>query len=160
VVLLAEDSVDDAEIARLACLEVGPKIHLHHVVNGRDCLEFLRRQGPYAGAPIPDLVLLDLNMPVMNGFEVLEEITKDPALHHLTVVVLTTSGSEQDVLRTCRLRCNAYIVKPAGFSEFVDVLRGLMQFWFGIARLPIAEAAANRARLRQALESNAPKATT
>jgi DNA-binding NarL/FixJ family response regulator len=75
-------------------------------------------------------------------------------------VVLTTSGSEQDVLRTCRLRCNAYIVKPAGFSEFVDVLRGLMQFWFGIARLPIAEAAANRARLRQALEANAPKATT
>lgn len=128
-ILLAEDNEDDAELTRLACLDVDPTIRLHHVMDGTQCLAFLRREPPFQASPRPDLVLVDINMPVMNGFDVLREISADPQLQNLVIVVLTSSAAEQDVLRMCRLRCDAYIVKPARFREFVVVIDELARFW-------------------------------
>lgn len=135
-VLLVEDNAADAELT-LECLSltsVEPRVH--HVSDGRQCMAFLRREGLYATAPVPDLVLLDLNMPLMNGREVLAAITSDPKLAHLPVVVLTTSQSPQDVLDMYQLRCSAYMCKPVGFQEFRRALETLMHYWFNVALLP------------------------
>lgn len=150
-VLLVEDSADDVELARVACAEISAGVNLHTVGNGRECLAYLRHEGLYATAPSPDIILLDLNMPVMNGYEVLRELEADPALRHHVVIVLTTSSAEQDVLRSSQLKCNAYLVKPTRYAEFVEVLRATFHYWTGVARLPHASAAESD-RLRKALQ--------
>jgi CheY-like chemotaxis protein len=98
-ILLVEDSLDDVQLTREGFSRVNLSVKLHHVDNGEKCMAFLRKQGPYASAPAPDIILLDLNMPVMGGREVLEQIVADPVLSHLPVVVLSTSEEERDVLR-------------------------------------------------------------
>ena len=109
-------------------------MHIAH--DGVEALEFLRRQGKHAGAPEPDLLLLDLNMPRMDGCEVLAEMKADPALARIPVVVLTTSEAEQDVCRAYALHANAYIVKPLDIDQFFTVMRSIEEYWFDVVRLP------------------------
>jgi CheY-like chemotaxis protein len=135
-VLLVEDNENDAIITRKGFEEARLIMHLHHVENGKKCMEFLRKEGQYAGAPTPDLILLDLNMPVMDGREVLEEIIKDEQLRKLPVVVLTTSHGERDILDMYNLRCNSYIVKPVDFTQFQRVIQQLSDYWFALVVLP------------------------
>ena len=99
-------------------------------------MNFLRRTGSYLGVPTPDLVLLDLNLPLKDGREVLSEVKADPELRSIPVVVLTTSQAEEDVLRAYGLHANCYITKPVDFESFVNVVRSIQQFWFSIVTLP------------------------
>jgi CheY-like chemotaxis protein len=109
---------------------------LHVVNNGVDALAFLRKQAPHADAPTPDLVLLDLNLPRMDGREVLAEIKADESLGRIPVVVLTTSEAEEDVLRSYQLHANAYVTKPVDFEQFVNVVRQVDDFFLTVVRLP------------------------
>jgi CheY-like chemotaxis protein len=135
-VLLVEDDDNDVFITRKGFEESKLALNLRHVKNGQECMAFLRKEGQYAKAPTPDLILLDLNMPVMNGREVLAEICKDEELRKLAVVVLTTSKSERDILEMYDLRCSSYIVKPVDFSQFQRVIQQLSDYWFTVVVLP------------------------
>ncbi|HEY3487348.1 MAG TPA: response regulator [Gammaproteobacteria bacterium] len=138
-ILLVEDNENDALLTREGFKRAQMPASLHHVENGEQCMAYLRRQGKYAGMPLPDMVLLDLNMPVMDGREVLEQIVADPDLSRLPVVVLTTSEEEKDILKMYRLRCSSYIVKPVDFQEFIQVIRGLNDYWLSLVALPMVE---------------------
>ncbi len=135
-ILLVEDNENDVELTKIGFQRARFAVNLHHVPNGEECMAFLRREGKYADAPMPDLILLDLNMPRMDGREVLQEITADDTLKHLPVVVLTTSDAEKDVLMSYRLRCNSYIVKPVGFENFSKAIQSLGDYWFTLVVLP------------------------
>ena len=135
-ILLVEDNQDDVLLTRQCFKQSGLKVNLHHVSNGQQCMEYLRHQGDYAASTAPDLILLDLNMPVMTGEEVLAELTDDDALKHLPVVVLTTSSDQSDVLSTYRLECSAYVVKPVDLNEFLSAIQSITNFWFNIAARP------------------------
>ena len=99
-------------------------------------MEFLRKTGVFANVPSPDLILLDINMPKMDGREVLAEIVADAKLQHLPIVVMTTSAAEPDILAAYKLRCNSYIVKPIDFKQFVTVIQSLGNYWFTVVVLP------------------------
>ena len=135
-VLLVEDNPDDVELMRIGFRRAKFAVNLHHVGNGEECMAFLRREAPYTDVPRPDLVLLDLNMPRMDGREVLAEIDKDEALSHIPVVVLTSSDADSDVLTSYRLSCSSYIVKPVDFEQFSNVVRGIGDYWFTLVVLP------------------------
>ncbi|MCB0163506.1 MAG: response regulator [Anaerolineae bacterium] len=135
-ILLVEDNEDDVILTREGFALAKLRVRLHHVPNGQECLAFLRKQGRYADAPTPDLILLDLNMPVMDGREVLEQIADDETLNHLPIVILTTSAAEQDILNMYKLRCSSYIVKPVDFAQFVRVIQEFGNYWFTIVVLP------------------------
>lgn len=107
-------------------------------------MRFLRKQGQYAGAPAPDMVLLDLNMPKMDGREVLAEIVKDETLRLLPVVILTTSAEEREILDMYRLRCSSYIVKPVDFDQFLAAIRLIGDYWFTVVVLPTDPEAASK----------------
>ncbi|MEZ6123832.1 MAG: response regulator [Planctomycetaceae bacterium] len=136
VVLLVEDNEDDVIITRKGFTQAKLVIELHHVENGRQCMEFLRREGSHASAPRPDLILLDLNMPVMTGREVMAELARDDVLCSIPVVVLTTTESEREILEMYRLRCSSYITKPVDFEQFLRVVRELGNYWFTVVVLP------------------------
>ncbi|HWH70296.1 MAG TPA: response regulator, partial [Candidatus Sulfotelmatobacter sp.] len=121
-----------------ALAEAKVRNHLSIVEDGVQALEFLRRQGPYAQAPRPDLIMLDLNLPRKDGREVLAELKADPDLKAIPVVVLTTSRAEQDVLRAYRLHANCYITKPVDFEQFLEVVRSIESFWLCLVTLPPA----------------------
>ena len=134
-ILYAEDNFDDVELLR-AALEHSPvQIWLDHVENGVACMEYLRR-ARCSHVSLPDLLLLDLNMPVMDGFEVMHAIASDSSLCSLPVVVLTTSSSPEDVERMYRLRCSSYIRKPLELPAFVRSIETLIDYWFGVVTLP------------------------
>jgi len=135
-ILLVEDSPSDAALTREA-LEAG-KItnNLNHVVNGVAAMEYLRRQGKFAKAPRPDLIMLDLNLPRKDGREVLEELKNDPSLKIIPVIVLTTSRSDQDILRSYELNANCYITKPVDFQHFIEVVKSIENFWLSVVTLP------------------------
>lgn len=135
-VLLVEDNKDDVILTQQAFKQSRVSIHLHNVKNGLDCMNFLRKEGDYQDAPTPDLILLDLNLPIMDGREVLEAISKDEALSHLPVVILTTSEDEKDVYNMYQLRCSSYIVKPIDFTQFLRVVKELSEYWFTVVVLP------------------------
>ena len=135
-VLLVEDNPGDVELAREGLEEGKLRINLSVVENGAEALAFLRRQGRYAAAPRPDVILMDLNLPVKDGREALAEIKADDALKHIPIVVLTTSKKEEDVIRSYGLHANCYIAKPIRFEEFVRVVQGIKDFWFTIVTLP------------------------
>jgi len=135
-ILLVEDNDDEVFLTRRAFRDLGPQVTLHHVDDGAKCLAFLRKQPPYANAPTPDLILLDLNMPVMDGREALREIQADVALRHLPVVILTTSGEESDIQSMYHLGCNSYVTKPVNFDRFVAVTAQLLDYWLNLVRLP------------------------
>jgi chemotaxis family two-component system response regulator Rcp1 len=135
-ILLVEDSPSDTDLT-VEALE-GAKItnRLSIVEDGIQAMEFLRRQGAYAKAARPDLILLDLNLPRKDGRAVLAEIKTDPALQHIPVVVLTTSQAEKDVLQSYTLHANCYIVKPVDFQQFLDVVKAIEHFWLTVVKLP------------------------
>lgn len=138
-ILLVDDDEGDMVLAREGFKQDRFAVNMHWVQNGEQCMQFLRKQGQYAHATTPDIILLDLNMPVMDGREVLEAIVEDPKLSHLPVVVLTTSESEKDIVHMYRLRCSSYIVKPVDFAQFVRVVRELNDYWFSLVVLPRAD---------------------
>lgn len=138
-ILLVEDNEDDVLLTREGFERSKVAVNLHHVENGVECMAFLRKQGRYAEAPNPDLVLLDLNMPIMNGYEVLQQISADPELKHLPVIILTTSADERDILQMYRLRCSSYIVKPVDFIQFQRVINEFTGYWFSVVVLPATE---------------------
>jgi CheY-like chemotaxis protein len=135
-VLIVEDSEADAELTRLAFEKLRLPVELYRVADGVQCLEYLRRDGAQAHASRPDLVLLDINMPRMNGFDVLGHMQADASLRRIKVVVLTSSGAEQDRLRMERLRCEAYLVKPVEFRHFVQMIDSLMRTLYPVAAHP------------------------
>jgi CheY-like chemotaxis protein len=136
-VLLVEDDPGDVLMTREAFEDYKVTNRLHVVHDGADAMAFLRREGEYASAPRPDLVLLDLNLPRMDGREVLQAIKSDPALASIPVVVLTTSEAEEDVLRSYSLHANAYVTKPVDFERFIDVVRQIDDFFVTVVRLPL-----------------------
>lgn len=135
-ILLVEDNEDDVFLTREAFDAARLRVNLHHVDNGEKCMQFLRKQGPYAKAPLPDLILLDLHMPIMDGREVLAEIVKDDMLRRLPVVVLTTSYEAKDIEQMYNLRCNSYITKPIDFNNFVQAISQLAGYWLTLVVLP------------------------
>jgi chemotaxis family two-component system response regulator Rcp1 len=136
VVLLAEDNPDHAYLTREAFQEARLRVELHHVETGDECMAFLRRQAPYENAPRPDLILLDIHMPRMDGYEVMEAINADENLRSLTVVVLSTSSDLIDVDRMYALRCNSFLTKPVDFSQFAELIRKMAGYWFELVVLP------------------------
>jgi len=135
-ILLVEDNEHDVVLTRESFKYAKFLVSIHHVENGEECMAFLRKQGAYVDAPTPDLILLDLNMPVMDGREVLAEIVADDRLKHLPVVILTTSSADRDVLNMYRLRCSSYITKPVNFDQFLQVIRQFSAYWFTIVVRP------------------------
>lgn len=135
-ILLVEDSPSDTELTREALLEAKVRNHLSVVEDGVQAMGFLRRQGSYAKAPRPDLIMLDLNLPRKDGREVLAEIKEDPDLKTIPVVVLTTSQAEQDILRAYHLHANCYITKPVDFEQFLEAVRSIETFWLLVVKLP------------------------
>jgi two-component system, chemotaxis family, response regulator Rcp1 len=135
-ILLVEDNENDVILTRLAFQRAKLAVQLRHVKDGEDCMAFLRKQGQYATAPTPDIILLDLNMPRMDGREVLAEISGDESLRHLPVVILTTSSAEREILKMYRLRCSSYIIKPLDFEQFVRVIRLFSDYWLTVVVLP------------------------
>jgi CheY-like chemotaxis protein len=135
-VLLVEDDPGDVVITREAL--VGSKLvhNLHVVDNGERAVDFLRRQGEYHDAPRPDLILLDLNLPRLDGREVLAWIKDEESVRQIPVVVLTTSNAEEDVLRSYDLHANAYVTKPVEFEAFIAVVRQIDDFFLSVVRLP------------------------
>lgn len=135
-ILLVEDNPGDADLAREA-LEGSKLINQLHVVDdGEKAMQFLHRQPPYADAPRPDVILLDLNLPKKDGREVLAEIKADPALRQIPVVILTTSRAEEDVLKSYELHANCYITKPINLERFMEVVKSIEDFWLSIVVLP------------------------
>lgn len=135
-ILLVEDSPSDVRLTQEALSE-GQVLNRLHVVNdGVEAIEFLRRSGTHQNASRPDIILLDLNLPRKNGIEVLQEIKQDDDLKSIPVIVLTTSDNEQDVLRSYCLHANAYLTKPVGLDQFMDVIRSFKNFWLTIVTLP------------------------
>jgi chemotaxis family two-component system response regulator Rcp1 len=135
-ILLVEDNPGDADLAREA-LSTG-KLHnaLHVVGDGEEAMAFLRRTGKHAGAPRPDLVLLDLNLPRKDGREVLAEIKADPDLKRIPVVILTISKDEEDILKSYNLHADCFITKPLDLTCFLKVVQSIEDFWLTIVRLP------------------------
>ena len=143
-ILLVEDSPSDTDLTVEALGSGKVANRLSIVEDGVLAMEFLRRQGRYANAPRPDLILLDLNLPRKDGREVLAEVKADATLRNIPIVVLTTSQAEQDVLRAYSLHANCYVTKPVEFGQFIEVIRGIEDFWLTIVKLPEAPAPAGQ----------------
>jgi len=137
---MVEDSPIDVLMAREALQQAKVLNNLSVTENGVEALAFLRRENQYAGAPRPDLILLDLNMPRKDGREVLQELKADPDLKYIPVVVLTTSKAEEDIVKSYGLHANCYITKPVDFERFVAVVQTIQDFWFTVVTLPPREA--------------------
>ncbi|MFD7657650.1 response regulator [Actinosynnema sp. NPDC059797] len=135
-VLLVEDDPGDALMTQEAFEHHKIRNQLHVVRDGIEALEFLRREGPYADAPRPGLILLDLNLPKRDGREVLADIKADESLRTIPVVVLTTSEAEEDILRSYNLHANAYVTKPVDFDRFIEVVRQIDDFFVTVVKLP------------------------
>jgi CheY-like chemotaxis protein len=135
-VLLVEDDPGDVLMTREALDDHHVHSELHVVPDGVAALEFLHKQGGYAGAPTPDLVLLDLNLPRMSGHEVLRAVKSDAELARIPVIVLTTSDADDDIVASYTLHANAYVTKPVDFDQFVDVVRKIDDFFVSVVRLP------------------------
>ena len=140
-ILLAEDNDNDVELTRQGFKKCKLLLNLHHVTDGVECLAFLRKQGKYATAPTPDLLLLDINMPRMDGREVLAEMVGDETLNAIPVVVLTTSAQDEEILKMYKMRCSSYIIKPVDFEQFLYVVRSIADYWFTVVVLPVATSA-------------------
>ncbi|PWW63021.1 response regulator [Actinokineospora spheciospongiae] len=135
-VLLVEDDDGDVLMTREAFEHYKIRNQLHVVRDGEQAVQFLRREGQYEGAPRPDLILLDLNLPRFDGRQVLAEIKADAALRLIPVVVLTTSEAEEDILRSYQLHANAYVTKPVDFDRFIEVIRKIDEFFVTVVKLP------------------------
>jgi CheY-like chemotaxis protein len=135
-ILLVEDNPGDVRLAQEALRDAKVCNRMTVARDGVEALAILRREGEHADAPVPDLILLDLNLPRMDGREVLAEIKSDPNLRRIPVVILTTSEAEEDILRAYNLNANCYITKPVDLEQFVRVVRAIESFWLTIVKLP------------------------
>ena len=139
-ILLADDDPDDRELTRDALQECRLANDVHFVEDGEELMDYLNRRGGYkklAGAPLPGLILLDLNMPRKDGREALKEIKANPEFRRIPIVVLTTSKAEEDILRTYDLGVNSYVTKPVTFDSLVETIKVLGKYWFEIVELPV-----------------------
>ncbi len=134
-VLLVEDNEDDVELTLEALEDSRLQLEIEVVSDGLTALAFLRGEGQYEGRRRPDLILLDLNLPLMDGREVLREIKEDPDLAIIPVVILTTSEDETDILKAYQLHANCYIAKPVNFKRFVEIVRQIEGFWLQLVKL-------------------------
>jgi len=135
-ILLVEDNEGDIRLTKEALHESKLRNRLYTVADGEQALDFLRRKGRFSDVIRPDLILLDLNLPKKDGFEVLAEIKDDKELKRIPVVILTTSDAENDILQSYSLHANCFIKKPVGFEQFISVVASIEDFWFSIIKLP------------------------
>lgn len=135
-ILLVEDNPGDVRLTKEALRGAKVANDLYVVGDGEEAIDFLRQRGRHAGAPRPDLVLLDLNLPRLDGRDVLADIKADADLGTIPIIVLTSSAAEEDISRSYELRANCYISKPVDFTGFIDAVRSLEGFWLKIVRLP------------------------
>jgi CheY-like chemotaxis protein len=138
-VLLVEDSPGDVRLTREALREANASIQLHVATDGVEAMSFLRREGTHANARRPDLILLDLNLPKMDGREVLAHIKADDGLRTIPTIVLTTSEAEADVVKSYQLRANCYLSKPVQLDAFESLVKSINDFWLTKAKLPRQE---------------------
>ena len=139
VILLAEDDPGDQELTRRALEQSRIRNELYIVEDGEEALDYLLRRGKYedpASSPKPDLMFLDLNIPKMDGKQLLKQIRADPNLRRIPVVALTTSKQESDIIHTYDLGANSYIVKPVNMDQFINAIKVLKDYWFQIVVLP------------------------
>ena len=135
-ILLVEDNPADVRLTQEALKEGKVYNNLHWAKDGVEALEFLHRKGKYAGAPRPDIILLDLNLPKKDGREVLQDIKNDDKLKRIPVVILTTSKAEEDVLKSYDLHANCYVTKPVDLEKFITVVQSIDRFWLTVVTLP------------------------
>ena len=135
-ILLVEDNPGDVRLTQEALRDGKVRNSMHVAADGVEALAFLRREGKFADARRPDVILLDLNLPKKDGREVLAEIKTDPDLRRIPVVVLTTSEAEEDILRAYNLYANAYVAKPVDLDKFIAVVKSIEDFWLEIVKLP------------------------
>jgi chemotaxis family two-component system response regulator Rcp1 len=135
-VLLVEDNPGDVRLTREAFREANASIRLHVASDGVEAMAFVRHEGPHADAPRPDLILLDLNLPKMDGREVLAQLKRDDYLKTIPTIILTTSGAQADILRSYQLHANAYVSKPMQLDAFQSLVASINEFWLTKARLP------------------------
>ena len=135
-ILLVEDNPGDVRLIKEALRDGNIRTILHVVPDGVEALAFMRREGHYAHAPRPDLILLDLNLPKKDGREVLAELKADEILRPIPVIILTTSQAEQDILKAYDLNANCYITKPADLDQFLRAVKAIEDFWLTIVQLP------------------------
>jgi chemotaxis family two-component system response regulator Rcp1 len=135
-VLLVEDSPGDVRLTREALREANTSVHLHVASDGVDAMAFLRREGNHARAPRPDLILLDLNLPKMDGREVLAKVKGDDDLKTIPTIILTTSEAEADIVKSYQLRANCYLSKPVQLDAFESLVKSINDFWLTKAKLP------------------------
>jgi chemotaxis family two-component system response regulator Rcp1 len=135
-VLLVEDSPGDVRLTREAFKDAKVHINLHVASDGAEAMDFLNHVGKYADVPRPDLILLDLNLPKKDGREVLEELKESTLLRSIPIVILTTSASEEDILKSYMLHANCYITKPVDLDGFLKVVKSIDSFWLSIVKLP------------------------
>ena len=138
-ILLVEDNPGDVRLTREALKDAKVLNEVYVAQDGVEAMQFLHKEGKFADAPVPDLILLDLNLPRKDGREVLAEIKQDPKLKRIPVVVLTTSKADEDIIRTYNLHANAYITKPVDLNRFIEIIHTLEEFWFSIVKLPPKE---------------------
>lgn len=135
-ILLVEDNPGDARLVQKA-FELGRLANkIYHVSDGESALKFLRKEEPYSDAPRPDIILLDLNMPGLDGREVLAQVKSDPDLLTIPIIIMTTSSAEQDILESYKLHVNCYITKPVQVQDFINVVKTIDEFWIGVVCLP------------------------
>ena len=135
-VLLVEDSPGDVRLTQEAFRDANRSIHLHVVSDGVEAMAFLRREGTYVHKPRPDIVLLDLNLPRMDGREVLAHIKEDDSLKTIPIVILTTSDSEADIVKCYQLQANCYLSKPVQLDAFESLVKSINDFWLTKVKLP------------------------
>ena len=135
-ILLVEDSPGDVRLTQEAFREADKSIEIHVAVDGVDAMNFLNQREGHADAPRPDLILLDLNLPRMDGREVLSRIKNDESLKRIPTVILTTSAAEEDIVWSYDLHANVYLTKPVKFDDFEELVRGIRDFWLTMAHLP------------------------
>jgi two-component system, chemotaxis family, response regulator Rcp1 len=140
VVLLVEDNPGDVRLTREAFREANMSIRLHVASDGVEAMEFVRHEAAHADAPRPDLILLDLNLPKMDGREVLAQIKGDKDLKTIPTIILTTSGAQADILKSYQLHANAYVSKPLQLDAFQSLVSCINEFWLTKARLPHRQA--------------------
>jgi two-component system, chemotaxis family, response regulator Rcp1 len=135
-VLLVEDSPGDVRLTQEAFRDADPSIHLHVASDGVEAMAFLRHEGAHVDAPRPDLILLDLNLPKMDGREALVHIKKDDGLKAIPIVILTTSDSEADIVTSYQLHANCYLTKPVRLEAFETLVKSINDFWLTTVQLP------------------------
>ena len=134
-ILLAEDNPGDVRLTQEAFIEGKIQNNLFVVKDGIEAMAFLHKEAPFQDVPMPDLFLLDLNMPRMDGREVLEQVKSDAKLKHIPVIILTTSNAETDIVKSYNLYANCYITKPVDLDKFIEVIKQIKEFWFSIVSL-------------------------